>query len=311
MSKKNQFLQINVGFIVHETVGYNRKFFLESPAIHLHPDLDLEDFLGTVKDMTVRKKTEDALKKAKEAAESANRLKTEFIANINHELRTPLTVILGMTETLMSSDIEEEFKPLLGSIYISANNLLVLINDVLKLSKIEAGKLNPNFERINLKNLFDNISFWAKDQAEKQSIRFIGEFDDTIPKEVYGDPVLLTQILNNLLSNALKFTHSGNISLKIKLLSFKSKSYKILFSVSDTGIGIREDKLPEIFNRFYQIDSSSKRKYGGTGLGLAIVKETVKILKGEISVESKAGLGTKFEVIFKFTSEKKGKNDKA
>ncbi|TGK02513.1 response regulator [Leptospira selangorensis] len=228
--------------------------------------------------------------------EVSSKYKSEFLANMSHELRTPLNSLL-----ILSKDLSENNKKNLSTdqvesaniIYKSGQDLLVLINEVLDLSKIESGKMQVNVEKISVRKFVDSLLKDFKHQADKKELSLIGTVSEDCPEYISTDPQRLNQILKNLLSNSLKFTEKGKISLEIRPDGYQ----KILISVSDTGIGIPEEKQMSIFEAFQQADGSTSRKYGGTGLGLSISRELAKILGGHISLESKVNQGSVFSLL--------------
>lgn len=237
---------------------------------------------------------------AKKIAEEATASKSLFLSNMSHEIRTPLNGIIGITELLLQDKLDKRILKMLSSIKYSADNLIKIINEILDFSKIEAGK--TDFERIdfNLKRLLNelmsNLDFAAK--AKKLELRF--DINEGVPDFVNGDPVKLTQVLTNLIGNAIKFTDSGFVKLVVN--SDKPEEYKniegIYFSVIDTGVGIPYDKLESIFVSFQQSDSSTTRKFGGTGLGLTISKNFVELQGGKMYVESELGKGSNFQFVY-------------
>ena len=245
--------------------------------------------LGSVRDITPQKDFEELLIKAKEDAEKASQLKSELISNVNHELRTPLTIILGMTETIMISDEDEDKKRFLEQIYNSANRLLDMINDILDLSKLENKSIPVHKKKIDLKNFLYDYVAGIKIQADSQKLKTLAIIENDVPKQITVDKTKLLQILNNLFGNALKYTKKGEIGLRVS-----RNQNKVVFSVFDSGVGIPQKDLEKVFERFYQVDSSNRKKHKGTGLGLSIVKNLVEIMRGSISVYSTQGKGTCF-----------------
>ncbi len=245
-------------------------------------------FIGIITDITERKKTEQILIQAKEKAEESNRLKSEFLNIISHELRTPLTVMLGNLPLLSDvSDLPEpdEIVEIVEDIEDSSKHLLTLINDLLDISKIEAGKMKLTKESFSLNALFKDMKIAAL--AEKKGLILELLFDQNLT--ITADPVRLKQILFNLLGNAIKFTDKGKISVKVT-----QEKGMTFFSIQDAGCGMREEDLPYIFEMFRQVDGSSKRAASGTGLGLAITKRLVEMHKGQITVTSQIGVGSTF-----------------
>lgn len=247
-------------------------------------------------DITERKQAVKMLSSAKKAAEEANRAKSFFLASMSHEFRTPLNGILGYTQLLKKDDALTKFqRNAINSIHISGEHLLSLINDILDLSKIEAKKLELTNSKFNLKALLKNIVDVFKMRSEKKGIDFFYEEKNSTPNAVIGDEVRVRQIIYNLLGNALKFTDSGSITLAVNFIKESSKFIKFKIKVVDTGRGIPEDKLREIFEPFKQVDVSGE-KITGTGLGLAITLNLIEMMRGKIQVDSKVGKGTTFSV---------------
>jgi PAS domain S-box-containing protein len=249
------------------------------------------EITGTLADITDRKSGEQALRQAREAAESANRAKSEFLAMMSHELRTPLNAVLGLTESLLESSEarpEREWR-YLQLIHRSGQRLLEVINDVLDLARVDAGRLQNRFEQVSLGPLCAEAVVAGEEQAKSKGIS-IATNTPSAPIQVLGDPRLLRRMIDNLVSNALKFTQSGG-SVEIDLLAADGQA---VLRVSDTGIGIPPDQLNEVFLPFTQLDSSLTRSHGGTGLGLALVNRLAALHGGSISVESEVGYGSVF-----------------
>ncbi len=246
-------------------------------------------------DITERRRVEQELKKAKEVAEEANRVKSFFISSVSHELRTPLNAIIGLTDLVIdANDLSEEQMENMQSIKYSSDHLLGVINDVLDLSKLEAGKVELEHTDFDLCRLVNESVKTINFKAKEKGIYINTELDPSIPPVLKGDPSRLRQVLLNLLSNAVKFTREGHIDVQVKTLSLSKEKTQIRFSVSDTGIGIPENKIERLFQSFSQAESDTSRKYGGTGLGLAISKKLVELQKGEIGVKSVEGMGSTF-----------------
>lgn len=245
----------------------------------------------------VRERTAE-LRKAQEAADSANQAKTKFLAHMSHEIRTPMNSIMGTAELLMMSKMDPQQESFARTIADSAASLLKIINNILDISKIEAGRVELEKIEITFRDLMDSIraSFYA--DAAKKGINLIFSINPMVPSIVLGDQLRLRQILVNLIGNAIKFTEKGGVTVSIGLKETppdsQGKGVILDFSVADTGIGIAQDKIGELFTGYKQADKSTARKYGGTGLGLAISVELVKLMGGSISVESVEGKGSAF-----------------
>ncbi len=253
--------------------------------------------------------------KAKEI-ETASKYKSEFLANMSHELRTPLNSLLILSRNLADNEEQNLDNDQIESaeiIYKSGNDLLVMINDILDLSKIEAGKMIINIENVNLNSISENINYLFKHITDQKGIGLEINTDDKLPKSITSDQQKIEQVIKNLMSNAIKFTSEGKISVDIYTpepdtdlsRSGLQPSTSIAFSVSDTGIGIPESKQLAIFEAFQQVDGSTSRNYGGTGLGLSISRELAKLLGGEIQLQSKTGIGSKFTFYLPLKTDEK------
>ncbi len=249
---------------------------------------------GTVNDISERKVAEDILIRAKEQAEDAAAAKQNFLSMMSHEIRTPMNAVIGMTHLLLQESPRPDQLENLNILRFSADNLLVLINDILDYSKIEAGKISFEEVDFDLRSLINSIEQSMGYRAQEKNILLDVNIDPQIPPSIAGDPVRLGQVLNNLVSNAIKFTDRGMVKIEAKLEKLTPEGAELYFAVSDTGIGIPEEKLEYIFESFTQASSDTTRKFGGTGLGLAITKRLLELQKSTIQVDSVQGLGSRF-----------------
>ncbi|MBK7568320.1 MAG: response regulator [Bacteroidetes bacterium] len=235
-----------------------------------------------------------------ERAERSEKAKEEFLANMSHEIRTPMNAILGMTRLLLDKDPLATQLKYLNAIKQSSDNLLYIINDILDLSKIQAGKMELEQITFNIRSQLFNFKEIMKFKSEEKNIGFDITIADDVPEYIIGDPVRLNQILINLTGNAIKFTDEGHVFLKCKLISSQNNIATIAFAIEDTGVGIPADKLDSIFENFSQADKATTRKFGGTGLGLSISKNLTALYNGEINVSSEPGKGSVFTVTIPF-----------
>ncbi|PVH26140.1 response regulator [Sphingobacterium corticibacter] len=231
---------------------------------------------------------------AKEEAEHARKSKEIFLANMSHEIRTPINGIMSVIHVLKTSPLSHEQLEWLGILDNASQSLLVIINDILDLSRIDSGKFKIEMEDFSLTKFIDNMDRMFKVKADHKDLHFIVEKEGDLPDNVVFDALRLQQIVTNFISNSLKFTEQGSITFNVKLLDIGPKGYLIRFTVTDTGIGILTDHLPKIFQPFEQGDGAITKRYGGTGLGLAIVKQLAELLEGEVGSQSDVGVGSSF-----------------
>ncbi|HAT50033.1 MAG: response regulator [Nitrospirae bacterium] len=248
--------------------------------------------IGLIQDVTQQKQVEAALESAKREAEAATRAKTLFLASMSHEIRTPLNVILGMTQILGETPITLEQKNYLKTLKIGGETLLSLVNDVLDLSKIEAGQMDLTVTDFHVVRLIEDIANLQSFAAREKEIGFQVRIGPEVPHHVRGDPDRLRQVLLNLINNAIKFTTTGMVTVTVS----KDPNQCILFTIRDTGIGMSQEQTETVFHPFIQADSTITRRYGGTGLGLTISRKLVEIMGGTMAVESHPGKGSCFSV---------------
>jgi PAS domain S-box-containing protein len=274
----------------------NGKLFpveLTITAIQLN---DKHYFNGFLRDISDRKQRENELEQTKERAEKAAQAKTEFLSVMSHEIRTPLSAIIGLTHLLLNSEPRPDQKPFLDPIKKSGEELLAIVNNILDINKLEAGALELEKENFNLKELLENLcqSFVPATKTDKKQIELFLDYDNHLPSQVKGDQARLSQLLRNLVSNAIKFTEKGSVKIRVVLRQETATQLTIDFAVADTGIGIPEDKRELIFDVFTQAQSDTTRKYGGTGLGLFISRRIVQLMGSDIQLQTELHHGSTF-----------------
>ncbi len=249
-------------------------------------------FVAVMEDITARRRAEEEMQRARDAAESANRAKSEFLANISHEIRTPMNAIIGLNHLFKTTKLNGRQRNFVVNIEAAAQSLMEVINDILDFSQVESGKIELQYVEFTLDAVMSKLAHVTSLQAQQKSLDFTINVAPDIPPVLVGDPLRLGQVLLNLTSNAIKFTKKGRICVSAERGRTEDKSVELRFTVSDTGIGIDEKLRARLFAPFEQADNSTTRRYGGTGLGLVISKRFVELMNGTIDVQSKAGAGT-------------------
>ena len=281
-----------------KTKSGDSKWWLVSTAPLHNTDGSLRGAISIHLDITKQKKLEKDLREAMQNAERSSQAKEAFLANMSHEIRTPINAIMGMGKLLSKSNLNKQQLFYLSSIRTASENLLVVINDILDISKIEAGKINIEYIPFDLEQLSRHAIAMLSPKAEEKGLEIVCEIDPNISHSLIGDPYRINQVFINMLSNAIKFTENGYIKFCATLEKAEEKAQQVLITIEDTGVGISEDFLAEIFDKFTQEDETVVRKFGGTGLGMSITKQLMELMDGTIQIESEKNLGTIIKLSF-------------
>ncbi len=274
-----------------------KKWFDVSLKVVTNDNGQPKGYIGTIIDISNLKRIELALIKAKEKETEANRAKDEFLSIISHEIRTPINAVLGISHLLLIENPKEEQLENLNALKYSSENLLSLVNNILDFNKIASGSLELEKIDFNLEQILNGLQTIFHYEAKEKNIFFIVKKDPLLPKMLIGDSTRISQVLTNLVNNAIKFTEKGKVILRVVVANETDTSYDLKFAIEDTGIGIPDDKKNKIFKSFVQANSDTTRKYGGSGLGLAICKQLIEIMGGTLTLQSEVGIGSTFSFL--------------
>ncbi|MBL8472642.1 MAG: response regulator [Rhodocyclaceae bacterium] len=274
--------------------GGKLRYLQAMSATQRGKDSKVVRMIGVNQDITARCELENRLRQARDAAEAASRAKSDFVANMSHEIRTPLNAVIGLSQLLLDTDLNSRQRDYMGKVLSSSRALLGILNDILDFSKIEAGSMHLEAVDFQIDELLDTTSDLFSVRAEEKGLELVFDVSPAVPETLTGDPLRMSQIINNLVGNAVKFTEQGEIHVKVTAEHAAEDSVLLRVAVRDTGIGMTQDQLARLFGAFTQADTSTSRKYGGTGLGLAICRRLVSLMGGTIGVDSVPGQGTTF-----------------
>ena len=279
-----------------------RRMELNLAAVPIIVDDAVIGVHGTAEDMTKENALLRELERARRAAEEANAAKSLFLANMSHEVRTPLTSVLGAGEMLAESDLDPGQRYLVEVVRRSGERLLRLVNDRLDVSRLEVGRLEMDVAAFDVRALVNDALGWGRPFAARERLELSSVIADDVPSVLLGDSFRITQVLTNLIGNALKFTERGLVQVRVDLESVVGATHRLRLAVEDSGIGIPDEQLPLLFESFAQADTSTTRRYGGAGLGLAICRELVALMSGTIEASSVPGEGSTFTVVLPLRS---------
>ncbi len=272
----------------------NYRIVLDRGCIVRNEEGEPMRMLGSIMDVTERRQAEEETKRAKEVAEESSRAKSEFLANMSHEIRSPMNGVIGMAGLLLDTDLTLEQRRYAEAVRNSGDVLLILLDDILHFSKLEAGEVHIESIDFDLQYVVRDVCTLFTERARDRGLELSSYIDPGVPTALVGDPFRLRQILTNIVGNAIKFTEEGHVALKVELVDESPPEARIRFEVSDTGIGMTEEQISRLFQAFSQADTSTTRRYGGTGLGLVISKQLIELMGGELKVESESGVGSTF-----------------